>query len=207
MRVWNYLLNTTLICGTNPHLYAILIRKEKVVANEVILEVNRKELLVKLIERDGATCQYPGCDLLFSTELNSRHSITIDHKFPQAKARAMGWSFDEIWSLDNLQLMGRACNSKKSDREYDDEGNLPGIDRIKAIKSLRPDQCTTCGTGRMLLYGEICDTCGSGPQPACAPKYLQRTPKECDHDDFYCWMCYIGHIERKSALSRIIGGP
>jgi len=101
---------------------------------EVIQEINRKILLVELINRDGAVCQYPGCDLPFTTEQNSRHSITIDHKFPQAKARSLGWSFEQIWDLDNLQLMGRACNSKKSDRVYDDNGVLPGVDRIKAIK-------------------------------------------------------------------------
>ena len=174
---------------------------------EVIQEVNRKEILVNLIERDGAVCQYPGCDLPFTTDRNSRHSVTIDHIFPQAKARSLGWTFEQVWHIDNLQLMGRACNSKKSDRVYNDEGILPGIDRIKAIKAERPDQCATCGSGRMLLHGEICDTCGSGPQPVTAPKYLQKTPKECDHDDFFCWMCYIDLVPRRSALSRILGGP
>ena len=175
---------------------------------EIMQEINRKTILVALIERDGAVCRYPGCDLPFSAKRESSHSITIDHKFPQSKARLLGWSFEQIWDLDNLQLMGRACNSKKSDRVYDEAGALSGIERVKKIvKAERPDMCETCMSGRILLEGEVCDVCGSLPQPLHSPKYLQRTPKNCDHDDFFCWMCYIGHIERKSALSRILGGP
>lgn len=173
-----------------------------------ILEVDRKSIVVKLKDRDGFVCRYPGCTLPLDETLNSRHSPTIDHKFPQAKARELGWTYEQIWDMDNLQLMGRTCNSKKSDRIYNADGTLPGgPDRVKVIKSERPVQCETCGSGRLLLEDEVCVDCGSGPQPVTAPKYLQRPVKECDHDDFYCWMCFLDLIPRRSALSRIIGGP
>lgn len=174
---------------------------------EIIEEINRKIIVAELILRDGYVCQYPGCDLPFDERENSRHSVTIDHIFPQAKARALGHTFQQIWSLDNLQLMGRTCNSKKSDHLYDENGMLPVRDHVRVIKSARPVQCETCSSGRLLLHGEICVDCGSGPQPATAPKYLQKPVKECDHDTSYCWMCYLDMIPRRSALSSLLHGP
>lgn len=41
--------------------------------------------------------------------------MTVDHITPKALGRLMGWSKDEIESLDNKQPMCSPCNSKKDD--------------------------------------------------------------------------------------------
>lgn len=174
----------------------------------MVLTLDRQFIIEQLISRDGLVCQYPGCDQPLVYDETSRHYVTIDHKFPQGKAREAGWTFEEIWDLSNLQLMGRACNSKKSDRTYDDDGMLtPTRTHTKVVKSERPEQCETCGSGRLLLLGEICDVCGSGPQPSMAPRSTQKLPKECSHAGYdHCWMCWIGFVERKSAFMTILTG-
>lgn len=171
---------------------------------------SRDTLISQLRERDGDVCQLPSCGkpLDFSL-IDGPQMVTVDHTFPQAKARLAGWTEDQIWDLTNLTLMHRRCNALKGDREYDEDGKLPVLpDRQKAVdKSHRPMVCDLCESGRLLLFGEVCELCGSGPQPATAPKYLQRAPKDCDHSTHFCWMCFIGHVERKSAIERIITGP
>ena len=175
---------------------------------------SRDEIILALTERDGSVCQLPSCGKpLDFTLVDGPQMVTIDHVFPQSKAREQGWTEQQIWDLSNLALMHRRCNALKGDREYDEEGNLPLPEmRHRAVdKSLRTPVCELCESGRLLLEGEICELCGSGPQPATAPRYLRVEPKECAHgwDDSpnYCWMCFIGMVERKPSIDRIISGP
>jgi 5-methylcytosine-specific restriction endonuclease McrA len=179
------------------------------------IRLDRETIIVELRKRDGYKCQLPSCGKNLDFNLvDGPHMVTIDHVFPQAKARELGWTEADIWDLDNLALMHRRCNALKADREYDENGFLPALpSRQKAVdKSLRTPVCDLCYSGRLLLHGEICELCGSGPQPATAPRYLRVEPSKCSHGwgenpDEYCWMCYIGHYERKPAVDRIIDGP
>lgn len=167
---------------------------------------NRQEIIDALAARDGLRCTFPDCTLPFD---NGRHSVTIDHIYPQSRARAEGWSEDQINDLSNLQLQGKNCNARKGHLIPDEHGNLPLKAREpKALpKSERPAVCETCYSGRLLLPGEECYDCGGGPQPAVAPRATQKTPKECSHaGQDHCWMCYLGFVERSSALSNLVTG-
>lgn len=166
---------------------------------------DRKAAIRALIERDGLKCQYPGCRLPFDDDTDSRYALSIDHIYPQVKANAEGWTFEQLWGLDNLQLMHRSCNARKSDLTYDEEGNLPKRGRDRAIRVPRPEWCELCDSGRLLYPGEECPECYSGPQPAGWPATMQKKPKECDHSLYHCWMCVIGHIDRIPASSQVFG--
>lgn len=172
----------------------------------VLTGENKAEVVEALVERDGYACTYPGCSVDFSPIPDHKWSITIDHIYPQAKAREVGWSNDEINSLENLQLMHKACNAKKSDLTYNEDGTLPVRGKVKTPKSERPMTCELCESGRLLLFNEICELCGSGPQPAAFPKYLQKEPKECDHSNYHCWLCVTGLVDRVPAVQRIAFG-
>lgn len=154
------------------------------------------DIVQALIARDGDYCQFPDCkNPTIFTNSNIR---TVDHIVPRSKG-----GLDE---MSNFALMHRVCNNIKSDREYLPDGTLEPIDRKpEKVKVAKRPACETCFEGRALLAGEVCDTCGSGPQPRNFPKYMQRTPKECDHDDYFCWSCTLGFVERKSVLSHLIG--
>lgn len=174
--------------------------------------VDKDATILELIERDGYKCMYPidvgvYCDKPFDEEEDGRHSITIDHIYPQAKCKADGWTFEQTWDLSNLQLMGKICNAKKSDLLYLEDGTLPSRGRARTIKTPRPELCELCQNGRLLIMDEICEWCGSEAQPKSFPKYLQKEPKECDHSTYHCWMCVVGHVERVPAIQRIAFGP
>lgn len=179
------------------------------------VHASRTVLIELLRERDGDNCMYPSCGKPIDFSLVDGPTMaTIDHRFPQVRARAAGWTEDEIWELSNLDLMHRSCNARKGDRVYNEDGTLPEPPaRNKAVvKAERPMVCNLCESGRLLLEGEVCELCGSGPQPATAPRYLRVTPSECSHGwgenpDQFCWMCFIGMIERKPARQRILEGP
>lgn len=168
---------------------------------------DRQAVVDDLIRRDGNVCQYPGCDKTFSAD----NPPTIDHWFPQVWCRAQGWSYEEIWSIDNLKLMCKPCNAKKGNILPNDDGTLPErVTRTRANKSERPITCNLCESGRLLFDGEVCELCGSGPQPAAAPAYTQKKPQDCSHgwiENDHCWMCWTGLVERKPATLRIIEGP
>lgn len=170
------------------------------------MQLSRQETIEILADRDGYVCMFPECDRELTDD--GRHMVTLDHIYPQALARRDGWTTEQINSVDNLQLMGKDCNARKGHLLYDEDGNLPLKQREpKALaKSERPAICETCFAGRILLPGEECYDCGSGPQPATAPTALQKTPKECDHSVYHCWMCYIGFVERGSAFNNIVTG-
>lgn len=155
------------------------------------------QIIQILIERDGDLCQFydcPGPRDKFTDE-NFR---SIDHVKPRSKGGTD--------TLDNYVMMHFKCNNKKGDREYLPDGTLePLPTREPKSTVVKRDPCETCFEGRGLLKGEICDVCGSGPQPSTAPAYAQKTPKECSHSgEDHCWKCYLGFVERESALACII---
>jgi len=169
-------------------------------------QLSRQEIIEALTDRDGYVCMFPGCtEPLTET---GKHMVTLDHVFPQAKAKEAGWTNEQINDISNLQLMGKNCNARKGHLIYDEKGNLPvKPTQIKIPKADRPAICETCFSGRILLPGEECSDCGSGPQPAVAPAALQKPPKECDHSTYHCWLCFLDFVPRKEAISRIIEGP
>lgn len=172
----------------------------------VLSGLNKTEIIEALVERDGYRCMYPDCTNDFSPIPDHKWSITIDHIYPQARGKEDGWPLEKINGLSNLQLMHKACNAKKSDLTYNEDGTLPVRGRVKVTKAERPVACELCENGRLLLFNEICDLCGSAPQPATFPKYLQKEPKECDHSDYHCWLCVTGLVERVPAVQRIAFG-
>lgn len=182
-----------------------------VVENKMM--VDKEATILELIERDGYRCMYPVsatefCDKPFDTDENGRHSVTIDHIYPQARAKVDGWSFEEIWDLTNLQLMGKICNAKKSDLIYNEDGTLPSRGRERTIKLPRPENCDLCLNGRLLFPDEVCELCGSDAQPKAWPTSLQREPKKCDHSTYHCWMCLVHEPSlRVPAIQRIAFGP
>jgi hypothetical protein len=170
------------------------------------IQFDRQAAIAALVERDGYKCQYPGCRLPFDPDPDSRYGLSLDHIYPQVKANEEGWPFEKTWGLDNLQLMHRVCNARKSDLTYDENGELPKRGRERSLKGPRPETCDLCMNGRILFPGEECPECFSGPQPTNWPATMQKTPKECDHSTYHCWMCVIGHVPRKSAIERIAFG-
>jgi hypothetical protein len=172
----------------------------------VRLMLPRQEIIEMLAERDGYQCMFPGCEEPMTE--TGKHMVTLDHIFPQALAKLDGWTQDQINDPSNLQLMGKNCNARKGHLLPDANGNYPTkMVQPKLPKALRPAVCETCYSGRILLPGEECFDCGSGPQPAIAPAALQKTPKECDHSTYHCWLCFLDFVPRKEAINRIIEGP
>lgn len=168
--------------------------------------LSRQETIEILTERDGYVCMFPGC----TEELteSGKHMVTVDHIYPQMLAKSEGWTHAQINDISNLQLMGKNCNARKGHLLPDANGHYPTKPfEIKIPKHERPVVCETCFSGRILLPGEECYDCGSGPQPASAPKATQKTPKECSHAGYdHCWMCYLGFVERSSALNNLVTG-
>lgn len=168
--------------------------------------LSRQEIIELLAERDGYVCMFPGCTEPLTDY--GKHTVTLDHIYPQMRAKADGWTMEQINDLSNLQLMGKNCNARKGHLIPDENGVLPVKPvEIKIPKHERPVVCETCFAGRILLPGEECYDCGSGPQPAAAPASLQRKPKECDHSTYHCWLCFLGHVPRREAINRLIEGP
>jgi hypothetical protein len=170
------------------------------------LKISGAETVAALIERDGDFCRWPGgCEFEWD---DKNHIRTIDHIYPQYLAKQDGWTQEEIDHFDNLQLMCKYHNTIKGHQLPDENGNFTITRREpKPVKGPRPAICDTCYSGRILLIGEECPDCGSGPQPASAPSAYQKTPKECSHSGYdHCWMCYLGFVERGSALQNIITG-
>lgn len=174
---------------------------------------DRGEAVSKLVERDGTTCQYPGCgrEMDFSLK-ESPFEVTIDHYIPRSYGRDNGWTEDEIWDVSNLRLMERRCNAKKGDLLPNEDGTLPKRNsptfRYRRQKRAeRPEMCESCQSGRLLGPDEWCNACGSGPNPGRFPKWRQMHPGECDHDIFYCVACTVWFPEyRRSALDALING-
>lgn len=169
------------------------------------IELSRQETIEFLKKRDGDYCRFPGCDRPF----DKKDIRTVDHVYPKHLAKRDGWTYEEIESLDNKQIMHRTCNARKGHVPYDANGNLAIPEKEpKVIKVVRPELCELCMSGRLLLPGENCPVCLTGPQPARYPGSLQRKPKECDHSTYHCWVCVIDQPSlRVSATMRLITGP
>lgn len=170
------------------------------------LDIRSREETLSLIEiRWGPDC------FLCNSPFGPTDEITIEHWMPQSFCRANGWTADEIWDIENLRLAHKPCNAKKGDLVPVDAYTVPvrpepQRDR-KAPHRERPIDCALCFNGRILNIGETCPDCNSGPQPATAPKSTQLSPRDCPHEGiWHCWMCFIGHVPRKSALSTLITG-
>lgn len=162
----------------------------------------RSELLAALIERDGDHCRYCNRDF-------SKRERTIDHVYPQSKAFADGWTYEQVWSLDNLALACKPCNAKKGDRILNPDGTIPKRDertfRYRRDKrAQRPEICTSCNAGRDLGPDEICASCQSGPMPERFPRWAKVKASECDHELFWCWSCSIGHTPRADSTWTIM---
>jgi hypothetical protein len=167
------------------------------------IETPQASLIAVLIELHGDICWY--CDKPYTDIPDDKWSRTVDHFHSKDWCKKQGYDFYQTHGMTNLVMAHKGCNSTKSNREWLEDGTLAPRGRVRKPKGPRPELCDTCMSGRLLLMGEFCPDCGSGPQPATAPKAYQVTPKECDHDgDFYCWMCFIGHVPRKTALN--LGG-
>ena len=162
---------------------------------------DRQAAIEYLIERDGPGCQFPGCTHEFSPEPGSPWHRTIDHSYPQGKAREAGWTWEQIWDTDNLKIYHRICNQRKGETLYNEDGSLTLVEVIRTVKLVRPDICQTCYAGRLLVRDETCPDCYSVPQPTTWPAYLQRDPRECAHDrTSHCRFCVPGFVERLEPL-------
>lgn len=163
------------------------------------IDTQRDLLVDALVQIHGDVCSL--CPQPFVDEQDHKFSRTIDHYHSQDYCKRNGFTFEETHGIQNLTLMHKVCNSNKSNREWLDDGTLAPRGRVRAPKSPRPELCETCMSGRLLLLGEQCGVCGSGPQPATAPKMYQLSTKDCDHSGpNFCGYCFIGLVPRKSAL-------
>lgn len=167
--------------------------------NEIM---SREEILHAIGLRDGFDCFL--CDKPFV----DGQEVTIDHWYPQSVGFAEGWTYEEVNALSNLRRAHKECNAAKGDLIPNADGTLPKRPvKDRTIRLPRPHSCDTCMNGRILLVGENCPDCNSGPQPVGSPRATQKRPKDCSHSGTdHCWMCFIGHVPRKSALEVIITG-
>lgn len=172
--------------------------KESKMINDII---TREELILAIEARDGVDC------FLCKKPFQNGDEVTIDHWYPQSVAYAEGWTYEQVNDLSNLRKAHRPCNTAKSDIVPNPDGTLPKRpSKERAIKVPRPMSCDTCMNGRILLLGEFCPDCNSGPQPRAFPKTLQKIPKECDHSFYHCFMCVIGFYDRKPVINILIEG-
>lgn len=160
--------------------------------------LSREERIAALMERDG-----PDCFLCKKEFKNGKVDMTFDHWIPQCKGGT--------WDLENLRLAHKKCNAQKGDLVPIDSVTVPkrverDPFRSRAVKrSERPEMCQDCDNGRVLMPEESCDKCGGSPVPTRWPAYLHARFGECDHDTFWCGMCSLDIVPRKSALQSLIG--
>jgi 5-methylcytosine-specific restriction endonuclease McrA len=163
---------------------------------------SRAELVLALIDRDGDECRYCHRDF-------RQRERTLDHVYPQSKAFAEGWTYEQVWDLDNLALACKPCNAKKGDQLLDEDGNIPKRNtrtfRYRRDKRAnRPDEpCGYCDNGHNLFIGENCAQCGVNAQNF--PRSAKVKAPDCDHAVTWCWACSIGLIERKGAIEMLFG--
>lgn len=163
----------------------------------------QRDLLVDaLVQIYGDECFY--CDKPFVDEQEHKYSRTIDHHQSKDYCRKNSFSFEETHGMQNLRLCHRVCNHSKSNREWLENGKLAPRSRPRPVKRPRSPVCNICMSGRLLLNGETCPDCGSGPQPANSPGAYQKTPKECSHKGIdHCWWCYLGFVPRQDSATPV----
>lgn len=146
-------------------------------------KVTRSEIIASLTKRDGFFCY------ICNKDFKSKKEVTIDHFWPLAAGGT--------WLLSNLRLACQPCNNLKGDALPNEDGTVNFVNRReRTIKLPRPEQCDNCETGRILLIGETCDVCGSGPQPALFPTAYKTKSANCDHSLYHCFACIIGLVKR-----------
>lgn len=159
--------------------------------------MTRAERIELLTIRDGADC------FLCGKEFKEESDITFDHWIPQSRGGT--------WDLENLRLAHKRCNALKGDIMPNPDGTLPQKVRTSTFKSKqqkrseRPDLCQKCENGRSLGPQESCDVCKSGPMPERWPRWAKAAAKDCDHDEFWCWACGSGVIDRKPVVNDLLG--
>lgn len=162
-----------------------------------VRELSREERIALITERDGPDC------FLCGDPFKSKMDITFDHWIPQSKGGT--------WEIENLRLAHKRCNAIKGDVMPNPDGTLPQRMSVSTFRtkqqkrSERPDLCQKCTNGRSLGPQESCNVCGSGPMPERWPRWAKCNPKDCDHAEFWCWMCGSGHIDRKPVINSILG--
>ena len=163
------------------------------------IDTQRDLLVDALVQMHGDNCAY--CDKPFVNEQDHKYSRTVDHYHSQDWCKRNGLSFEETHGMGNLRLAHKVCNSTKSNRAWLDDGTLEPRGRVRVAKGPRPEICETCMSGRILLVGEVCKDCGSGPQPAAAPTAYRKSTRECSHSgEEHCGYCFIGIIPRVTPL-------
>ena len=156
------------------------------------IDINRTGLLLSKKERIEILVKvYGNYCYICKKPFGSKDKRTIDHWIPLSRGGS--------WGIDNLRLAHKQCNTWKSDRMPNKDGTIPAPpEKIKRNKkSERPKVCDSCMSGRKLLPGQICVTCGSGPQPLDFPRWAKKKVMECDHKLYFCFGCTVGFIERK----------
>lgn len=68
-----------------------------------------------VLARDGGLCQCKHCKASGNPEV----AHEVDHITPKVRARAMGWTLEQMDALTNLQAINRECHKRKS---KEDEG-------------------------------------------------------------------------------------
>lgn len=176
---------------------------------QVIEKLPRETIIELLIERDGTTCQYPDCGKeLDFTQTEGPTEVTVDHWMPKWFGLENGWSWEQIWDLENLKLMEKRCNAKKGDLIPNADGTLPEKAKSKFRSRRqkrvgRPEICTACNAGRDLGRNEMCAVCQHGAAPLRFPRWAKMPSTECDHELFWCWACSIGITPRATAEEMI----
>lgn len=172
-------------------------------------KVTRAEIVTALRARDGDDCQYPGQahPLNFSI-IQGPQEPTIDHWFPQRYGKEMGWTYEEVWDLDNLKIMCKKHNAAKGDRLPNEDDTLP--ERLgsnfrfrRHRRGTRPDgPCVDCNNGHDLFVGEICASCGCDAQRF--PMSAKVKFPDCDHRLSWCWICSITPEMRPAAVETAV---
>src|SRR5687767_2553221 len=138
---------------------------------DVTERMTRAEVINILRHRDGDGC------FLGKHQFGSDDEITFDHWMPQSWCFANGWTYEQVWDISNLRLACKPCNAKKGDLIPVDDFTVPVREpKARPIRVPRPEACDTCMNGHLLLPGETCPDCGSGPQPKSAPRSLTVSP-------------------------------
>lgn len=160
--------------------------------------LTREERIDALVLRDGEGC------FLCKKPFKLDEDITFDHWIPRSKGGT--------WDLENLRLAHKRCNALKGNRIPNPDGTIPPHEVRRSTfrtrrekRSERPDLCQRCENGRSLGPFESCNVCHSGPMPERYPRWAKVKPSECDHEDFWCWCCAAGIIERKSVTQTLLG--
>lgn len=159
------------------------------------MRLKTRDLVDYLITRDGLVCHHPNCKK--PKVFKGYDDISIDHWIPKSKGGSD--------HSDNLKIMHVKCNNDKGDRMVLPDGTLEPkpIREPRKQKVERKKPCERCWEGRKLGEHDVCDVCGMTAMPQPYPRYKQKTPGECDHNEFHCWGCLLGFIEREEVAVEI----